>query len=125
MRQVTVHKGFNQINDLIRVEPGAEPEKPGQAANKYNFFISFGDHPQKVCEIKFHSGPLENGAPPNGITAEAVLACLIDRFREFQKGPLTCRENAIVLTKLEECVLWLGQRARDRRERGVEGTNKS
>ncbi len=58
----------------------------------------------------------------DGTTNEEVLAMLIDRLGHLQaKHP--CRENAIVLTKLEESLMWLNKRTADRKARGVEGTN--
>lgn len=57
----------------------------------------------------------------NGTTNEEVLAVLIDRMNYLQaKAP--CRENAIVITKLEECLMWLNKRTADRVARNVEGT---
>jgi len=58
----------------------------------------------------------------DGTTNEEVLAVLIDRLRFLQKkGP--CRENSIVITKLEESLMWLEKRTADRKSRGVEGTH--
>jgi hypothetical protein len=59
----------------------------------------------------------------DGTTNEEVLKVLIDRMYSMQmKAP--CRENSIVITKLEECLMWLEKRTRDRQARGVEGTPK-
>lgn len=49
----------------------------------------------------------------DGTTNEEVLAVLIDRLNYLQTK-LPCRENAIVLTKLEESLMWLNKRAEDR-----------
>lgn len=57
----------------------------------------------------------------NGTTNEEVLAMLIDRMRYLQLKA-SCRENAIVITKLEEALMWLEKRTSDRKKRGVEGT---
>ena len=58
----------------------------------------------------------------DGTTNEEVLAVLIDRMQYLQ-GKFPCRENAIIITKLEESLMWLQKRTRDRLARGVEGTN--
>lgn len=59
----------------------------------------------------------------DGTTNEEVISVLIDRLQELQnKSP--CRENAIVITKLEESLMWLNKRTADRFARGVEGTTK-
>jgi hypothetical protein len=46
---------------------------------------------------------------------------VIDRLRGFQSGDFRNRENALALTKIEEALLWLHKRTKDRLERGVEG----
>jgi hypothetical protein len=56
----------------------------------------------------------------DGTTNEEVLEVLINRMNYLQmKFP--CRENAIVITKLEESLMWLNKRTADRQNRGVEG----
>jgi hypothetical protein len=41
----------------------------------------------------------------------------------FQSGEYACRENAIALTHIQDAMMWLQKRTRDRMARGVEGTN--
>lgn len=59
-----------------------------------------------------------------GTTNEEVLRMLIDRL-QFLQAKMPCRENAIVITKLEESLMWLEKRTSERKERGVEGTHKA
>ena len=54
------------------------------------------------------------------LTNEEVLAMLIDRMNYLQKL-CPCRENAIVITKLEESLMWLNKRTAERKARNVEG----
>lgn len=54
---------------------------------------------------------------------EALLAIVEDRLQGFQSGQYACRENALALTKLQEAMMWLQKRTRDRMARGVEGSN--
>ena len=56
----------------------------------------------------------------DGTTNEEVLRVLIDRMNYLQ-GKFPCRENAIVITKLEESLMWLEKRTADRKARNVEG----
>lgn len=56
----------------------------------------------------------------DGTTNEEVLRVLIDRMQSLQ-AKFPCRENAIVITKLEESLMWLEKRTADRKARGVEG----
>ena len=58
----------------------------------------------------------------DGTTNEEVLAMLIDRMYWLQ-NLASCRENSIVITKLEECLMWLNKRTADRIARHVESTS--
>lgn len=55
-----------------------------------------------------------------GTTNEEVLAMLINRMQYLQEK-FPCRENSIVITNLEESLMWLNKRTEDRKKRGVEG----
>jgi len=59
----------------------------------------------------------------NGTTNEEVLSMLIDRMQHLSER-VPSRESSIVITKLEECLMWLSKRTADRVARGVEGTFK-
>lgn len=59
----------------------------------------------------------------DGTTNEEMLAVLIDRMNYLQ-GKFPCRENALVITKLEESLMWLNKRTSDRKARNVEGSNQ-
>ena len=65
-----------------------------------------------------------SGTLTSGTTNEEVLAMLIDRI-QFLQGKFPCRENAIVITKLEESLMWLNKRTQDRKVRGVEGKQEA
>ena len=56
----------------------------------------------------------------DGTTNEEVLEVLIDRMN-FLQSKFPCRENALVITKLEESLMWLNKRTQDRMKRNVEG----
>lgn len=76
--------------------------------------------PVEVCNLRFQNGGLkEVGA--NGITDQALLAIVIDRVRSFNDGQFRCRENSVVITKLEEALMWMEKRSNDRARRNVEG----
>jgi hypothetical protein len=63
----------------------------------------------------------ENGVlVEEGTTNEEVIKMMIERMNYLQtKFP--CRENSIVITKLEECLMWLNYRTSKRVAQGVEG----
>jgi len=56
----------------------------------------------------------------DGTTNEQVLEMMIDRMNHLQ-SKMPCRENAIVITKLEESLMWLNKRTQGRIARNVEG----
>jgi hypothetical protein len=118
MRKVEDHI-VNPTNDVISItvmdEPGA-----GGANHEYQIAYDAEIKGRSLCTLSFQNGGIDE-VGVNGITQEALLAVCIDRLRSFQRGPYSCRENAIALTKLEEGLHWLQQRTLDRMRRGVEG----
>lgn len=56
----------------------------------------------------------------DGTTNEDLLEALIDRMKYLQ-AKFPCKENACCITHLEEGLMWLEKRTRDREKRGVEG----
>ncbi len=56
----------------------------------------------------------------SGTTNEEVLAVLINRLR-YLNTKFPCRENSIVITKLEESLMWLEHRTKLRQRQNVEG----
>lgn len=78
-------------------------------------------------DIRWQNGPLGRGEDrqePNGAFVEGVIQAAIQRLEYYQSSQFKCRENALAITKLEEALLWLGERTRKREERQVEGTHK-
>ena len=74
--------------------------------------------------IRFQKGPIkETGV--NGIHNEDLIHVVLDRLYGFQDTLHACRENAIVITKLEEALHWLNHRTQARQARGVEGTSEA
>lgn len=70
--------------------------------------------------VQLDSNTTELRTVNDGTTNEEVLRVLIDRMNYLQKK-FPCRENAIVITKLEESLMWLNKRTEDRKARNVEG----
>lgn len=69
--------------------------------------------------IRFQQGAMALGR--NGATTAEILNVLIAHMQKYQQGKFACRENAIVITKLEEALLWQEYRAKKREEQGVKG----
>lgn len=92
--------------------------------HKYELASFEGGAPQTIQFIK-KKPDLEAGngvlfTVNDGTTNEEVLRVMIDRLL-YLNGKFPCRENAIVITKLEESLMWLNKRTADRQARGVEG----
>lgn len=135
---ITDHK-VNGLNEALRIEVEAD-DNPSPGGANHTYYID-RIHPDGGVELfttlHFQNGPIFKPEDINGITNEAVLAVLIHRMRGFQyqrkedgsfdftkPGKFACRENAIALTHMEEALMWLQKRTRDRTARGVEGTLK-
>ena len=117
-RELSSHK-VTGLNEKISIDVVDEPG-PGGACQEYRMSIDTGKAIEWVC-LGFQNGPIQE-VGVNGISIEALLAIVEDRLLGFQSGQFACRENAVALTKIQESLMWLSKRTRDRLARGVEGT---
>ena len=92
----------------------------GHAYALANFEGETSQFLQFIEKIAPVAGSTELVTINNGTTNEEVLRVLINRI-QYLNGKFPCRENAIVLTKLEESLMWLNKRTEDRKARNVEG----
>lgn len=121
VRVLTSHM-VNGLNEALLINVLDEPGQ-GNACHEYQIRQWQKDTEDiELCNIKFQNGPI-NEAGVNGISNEALRAIVEDRLIGFQSGQFACRENAVALTKIQEAMMWLSKRTRDRIQRGVEGTN--
>lgn len=69
------------------------------------------------------NGPVKevgvNGCQVNEVIEAAKLMI------EGLNKAFPCRENAVAITKLDEALMWLEKRTKDRESRGVEGFSKA
>jgi hypothetical protein len=127
MRELTSHR-VNGLNEALTIAVVDEPGS-GNACHLYDIqwrqLSKDGTTTSPAaCCISFQNGPIAE-AGVNGISNEVLLAIVEDRLLGFQSGRYACRENAIALTKLQEAMMWLQKRTRDRVARGVEGTSQN
>lgn len=81
------------------------------------------NHIDNRIEFQVQKGPIkENGV--NGCQVDTIIATAKIIIEGLNKN-FPCRENSIVITKLDEAIMWLKKRKQDREERGVEGKNKA
>ncbi len=80
----------------------------------------------KGLDILWQNGPLGRGSDriePNGAFVETVIDAALQRVQYYQTTKFACRENALVITKLQEALHWANHRTQDREARDVEGTH--
>ena len=113
------------LNDALRIERDERDPDAGNASHNYTLTqaAEFGD--LLVGALDFQHGPRDAGDSITGLLDPALVAVLLDRYRGFQDGPFRCRENALVITKLEEALLWMHKRALTRTQQGVLGKNEA
>lgn len=85
-----------------------------------NFEGGQGQLIEFIHKVPVSEGSTELQTVTNGTTNEELLAILINRM-QYLNGKFPCRENSLVITKLEESLMWLEKRTRDRLARNVEG----
>lgn len=95
---------------------------PGGAHHRYQFVVNDGGQQTEVGLIQFQQGPRNEPGSTPGVIGVAVIAMLVDQLEAFQAGPYSSRENALAITKLQEAMFWLRERADNRARRGVLGT---
>ena len=80
-------------------------------------------HDKNMISFKIQDGPIKefgvNGCQVDTLIRTARI--IVDGLNK--KYP--CRENSLAITKLDEAILWLEARTRDRETRGVEGYSKA
>ncbi len=86
------------------------------------------DHPsmekdaKPVLEIQFQNGPIKTHGV-NGVQLTDVLRICLARYQMLNKS-FPCRENSLVITKLQEAIMWDEERTAKRTAQGVEGHDR-
>lgn len=103
-------------------ESGAMDYKWFEKDIRPNNFI-YVRHDVNSLSFTIQNGPIKevgvNGCQVNEVIEAAKI--IIEGLN--QKFP--CRENSMAITKLDECLMWLDKRTKDREDRGVEGLSKN
>lgn len=112
-KEEVIHSDLNQV-EVKHVSNDEFP--PG---HRYIINNPTGD---VHAEVLFQNGPVKE-VGVNGLTNEALLALVLHRLRILNTN-FPCRENSLAITNIEQGVMWLEQRTKDRAKRNVEGFNK-
>lgn len=62
----------------------------------------------------------DDGTDEHGTTLEEMLRVSIERLQDLN-ARFSCRENTVAITKMQEALMWLNERTKNRIARGVEG----
>lgn len=57
-----------------------------------------------------------------GVFTETLIKVAKEYLEEVNKGEMATRETSMAITKLDEALLWIDKRSRDRQLRQVQGT---
>jgi len=121
MRELKTIQKREKLNVVIAVD-----EKGNGGAN-HNYVIEWDRYNNGYIStqaIKFQNGARKEEGSERGVIDSDLLEIVLDRMKSFQEGPFKSRENAIVITKLEEALMWMNRRVEDRIERNVLGKNE-
>lgn len=65
----------------------------------------------------------ENAPRQEGVFSETLIMVVKTYLEKVNApGPLATRETAMVITKLDEALMWMDKRSNDRKRRDVQGT---
>lgn len=119
-REITAHHELGGLNNDLKVTCLDEPMEPNMACHVYQINVG----PTPAATIHFQKGPVkEHGL--NGISNEALLAIVLDRFKGFQTGKFASEDNAKSIDHLEAVLAIAKARTAGRVAAGVEGKDKN
>ena len=80
-------------------------------------------HDKNSLSFTLQNGPVKEFGT-NGCQVDTVIEAAKVILEGLNKQ-FPCRENSSAITKLDEALMWLRERTRNREKRGVEGTSKA
>ena len=103
-------------------ESGAMDYKWFEADIRPHNFV-YVRHDVNSISFTIQNGPVkENGV--NGCQVDTIVEAA-KKIIEGLNTKFPCRENSMAITKLDECLMWLDKRTKDRVARQVEGESKA
>ena len=102
-------------------DTGAMDHKWFEETIRPNAFI-YVRHDKNSLAFTIQNGPIKE-AGKNGCQVEDIIA-VAKHMVEQLNAKFPCRENAMMITKLDEAIMWSKKRTQDRKARNVEGFNK-
>jgi hypothetical protein len=128
-------KGLTEINGCKIVDMGAlkelHPEKFNESGGMDYKWFEAEVRPKNFIYVRHDVNSISFTIQNGPVGASGVNGCQVDHMIAVAKTMIEglnkkfpCRENAVAITKLDEALMWLEKRTKDRVNRGVEGENK-
>jgi len=123
MKKIITIQKREKLNDVFAVD-----EKGNGGANHEYDIINLDapniyDPSAILTTIQFQNGARKEVGSIHGVIDSDLIEIVKHRLEAFQQGDFASRENAIVITHLEEALMWMNMRVENRIERGVLGKN--
>lgn len=113
--------GFQVLQDRVKDANGeVDWEATDEARKQAPIFI---DYDVNMISFRIQNGPIKE-VGRNGCQVDTLIEAALAVLQGLNKN-FPCRENALAITKLEESLMWLEKRTKDRERRGVEGLAKA
>lgn len=128
-------KGIKKIGgfDIVVMDELREkyPEKFNESGSMDYKWFEKDIRPNNFVYVRNDKNSISFTIQNGPIKENGINGCQVDTLIEAAKiiveGLNTyfpCRENSLAITKLDEALMWLGARNKDRENRNVEGYNK-
>ncbi len=98
------------------------PDSHAEANGHWDRAAMFLDDGSDQLVIQFQNGPVEEHGV-NGVQLTDVLRICLARYRMLNTS-FPCRENSLVITNLQQAIMWDDERTAQRTLAGVEGFDK-
>lgn len=126
MKGVTEINGEKILQERIYFpsEEGKQPEINWPATDEARKSCPiFVDHDVNMISFRIQNGPIKE-VGKNGCQVEDIIA-VSKHIIEQLNAKFPCRENSMIITKLDEAIMWSKKRTADRQARQVEGLSKN
>jgi len=128
-------KGVKEVGgfDVVVMDDLREkfPEKFNESGSMDYKWFEADIRPKNFIYVRNDKNSLSFTIQKGSIKEVGVNGCQVDTVIETAKviieglnKQFPCRENSLAITKLEEALMWLDRRKKDRVKRGVEGTSE-
>ena len=106
MEKLNTIQKREKLNDVFAMDEKGN----GGANHEYHIKWDADDNGYiSTQSIKFQNGARKVKNSIHGVIDSDLIEIVKHRLEAFQKGPFSSRENAIVITHLEEALMWMNR----------------